>query len=55
MERKHLVKKYEAELQEIRILLLEMGGKVEVMISNAIQALVNRDSSLADRTITVRS
>jgi phosphate transport system protein len=28
-----------------------MGGKVEVMISNAIQALVNRDSSLADRTI----
>lgn len=51
MERKHLVKKYEAELQEIRILLLEMGGKVEVMISDAIQALVNRDSSLADRTI----
>jgi phosphate transport system protein len=51
MERKHLVKRYEAELQEIRILLLEMGGKVEVMISNAIQALVNRDSSLADRTI----
>lgn len=51
MERKHSTKQYDAELQEIRALLLEMGGKVELMISNAIQSLVERDSALAERTI----
>ncbi len=51
MEREHIIKQYDAELNQIRNLLLEMGGKVEVMISNSIQALVDRDSELADRTI----
>jgi phosphate transport system protein len=51
MERKHSIKQYDTELQEIRTLLLEMGGKVELMISNAIKSLVERDSALAERTI----
>jgi phosphate transport system protein len=51
MEREHIIKQYDAELNEIRDLLLQMGGKVEVMISNSIKALVDRDSELADRTI----
>lgn len=51
MEREHIIKQYDAELNEIRALLLRMGGKVEVMISNSIKALVDRDSELADRTI----
>ncbi len=51
MEREHIIKQYDAELNEIRDLLLQMGGKVEVMISNSIKALVDRDSELADHTI----
>lgn len=51
MEREHIIKQYDTELNEIRTLLLQMGGKVEVMISNCIRALVERDSELADRTI----
>lgn len=51
MEREHFSKLYDAELNEIREKLLEMGGKVEVMIGNAMQALVERDTELAERTI----
>jgi len=51
MEREHIIKQYDAELNEIRTLLLEMGGKVEAMISNSIKSLVERNSDLADRTI----
>ncbi len=51
MEREHFSKQYDEELNEIREKLLEMGGKVEVMITNAMKSLVERDSELADRTI----
>jgi phosphate transport system protein len=51
MEREHFSRKFDAELTEIREKLLEMGGKVEVMIANAMQALVERDTELANRTI----
>jgi phosphate transport system protein len=51
MERNHSIKQYDAALYEIRTLLLEMGGKVELMISNAIHSLVERDSGLAEQTI----
>lgn len=53
MEKGHIIKQYDDELNEIRTRLLEMGGKVEVMIANAVRALVDRDSDLAD--LTVRS
>jgi phosphate transport system protein len=51
MEREHIVKQYDTELNDIRKKLLEMGGKVETMISNSLKALVDRDSELAERTI----
>jgi len=51
MEREHIVRQYDLELNEIREKLLEMGGKVEMMIANAMKSLVERDSKLADETI----
>lgn len=51
MEREHIIKQYDMELNEIREKLLEMGGKVEVMIANAMKSLVERDSELAEQTI----
>jgi phosphate transport system protein len=51
MERDHISRIYDAELNEIRERLLEMGGKVELMINNAMKSLVERDSTLAERTI----
>lgn len=52
MEREHFSKHFDAELNEIRTKLLEMGGKVEQMIADAMRSLVDRDSELAKRTIT---
>jgi phosphate transport system protein len=52
MEREHFSKLYDAALNEIREKLLVMGGKVEVMITNAMKAIVERDSDLAERTIS---
>ena len=51
MEREHFSKQYDAELSDIREKLLVMGGKVEMMIANAMKALVERDTDLAERTI----
>jgi phosphate transport system protein len=51
MEREHFSRQYDAELAEIRERLLEMGGKVEVMINDSLKALVERDTPLADRVI----
>jgi phosphate transport system protein len=51
MEREHFSKLFDAELNEIREKLLEMGGKVEIMIANAMQSLVERDTELAVQTI----
>jgi phosphate transport system protein len=43
--------KYDAEVTEIRTRLLEMGGEVDLMISNSIKSLVQRDSALAESVI----
>jgi phosphate transport system protein len=51
MEREHFSKQFDAELNEIREKLLEMGGKVESMIANSMKALVERDTELAEKTI----
>ena len=51
MEREHIIRQYDFELNDIREKLLEMGGKVEVMIANAMKSLVERDSDLAEETI----
>ena len=51
MERAHLSRQFDIELDAIRGKLLEMGGKVELMIGNSIQSLVERNTGLAERTI----
>lgn len=51
MEREHFSRHFDAELNDIRTRLLEMGGKVEMMIGNAMKSLVERDSALAEKTI----
>jgi len=49
--RPHIDRHYEAELRELRRLVLEMGGLVEKQIADAIDALVSRDSEAAERII----
>ena len=51
MEREHFSKQFDTGLNDIREKLLEMGGKVEVMLANAMQSLVERDTELAEKTI----
>jgi phosphate transport system protein len=51
--RQHTDQDYEAELSDLRTLLLKMGAKVEEMIESAMRALVERDSELAQRTYDV--
>jgi phosphate transport system protein len=51
MEREHIIKQYDTELNEIRAKLLEMGGRVELMISNSVKALIDRNSELADQVV----
>ena len=51
MEREHLSRQFDVELDAIRGKLLEMGGKVELMIADSIQSLVERNSELAEQTI----
>jgi phosphate transport system protein len=48
---KHLMSQFDADLQEIRNMLLEMGGKVEKMITDSMKSLLERDSELALATI----
>ncbi len=51
LERKHTDAQYEEKLRQIREKLLLMAGRVEQMIHQAVQALIERDAELARRTI----
>jgi len=51
MMKVHMSSQFDAELNQIRARLLEMGGKVELMIANSMRSLVDRDSELAEQTI----
>ena len=50
--REHTDREYEQELRHLREQLLVMGSHVETIIGDSIQALLDRDSKLAERTIT---
>lgn len=45
----HTDRSYEAELQNLRDKLLEMGGQVEKAIAASVRAIVERDTPLAER------
>ncbi|MCB9727350.1 MAG: phosphate signaling complex protein PhoU [Deltaproteobacteria bacterium] len=47
----HSNREYEAELLKLRHDILEMGGRIEEMIRDAVRSLIERDSDLARRTI----
>ncbi|MBX3189105.1 MAG: phosphate signaling complex protein PhoU [Labilithrix sp.] len=53
MPRLHTDQAYEGELRRIREMLLMMGAKVEEMLGQAMRALIERDSELAERTLYV--
>jgi phosphate transport system protein len=53
MKREHTDREYEAELRRLREQLLLMGAKVEEAIAASIEALVERDSEMARRTIEI--
>jgi phosphate transport system protein len=48
--KEHTDRAYESELRALREHILLMGAKVEQMIAGAIEALVERDSQLAQQT-----
>ena len=47
----HNMKQFDEELEEIRTRLMEMGGKVEQQLKNAIRAVSEADSKLAEEVI----
>jgi phosphate transport system protein len=47
----HIVTSYEEELTNLAKLIFEMGGQVEVAVSNATRALLRLDHNLARQTI----
>jgi len=49
--REHTDREYEQELRQLREQLLVMGSHVEKIIADSIQALLERDSKLAEQTI----
>lgn len=49
----HLVASYDAELKDLKQRILTMGGLVEKMIAEAITALVERNSELAEQIIAM--
>ncbi len=48
----HISRQYNEELEDIRTLVMNMGGLVERQLSDALQALTNLDESLAELIIT---
>ncbi len=52
IEHGHIVQSYEHELQTLGAKVLEMGGLAERLLSDAVTALVSRDTELASRVIT---
>ncbi|WP_413437776.1 phosphate signaling complex protein PhoU [Sulfuriferula sp. GW1] len=51
MVQEHTYKQFDADLENIRSSVLQMGGLVEEQISNAIEALINADLELAELVI----
>jgi phosphate transport system protein len=47
----HTSKQYESELRELKEKLLSMGSRIEELIKDAMSALVNRDTNLAQKCI----
>jgi phosphate transport system protein len=53
MVHEHISTIFDIELDELRQSILIMGGKVELMITNSIKSLVDRNTALAEQTIAM--
>ncbi len=51
----HISKQFNEDLEDIKTSMLEMGGLVEKQVGDAIKALEDADSGLADRVIAAES
>ena len=51
----HISRQFNDDLEEIRTSMLEMGGLVERQVADAIRALEDADSTLADKVMEVES
>lgn len=51
MPNTHIVKQFEEELKQIKEKVIRLGGIVESQIADAIKAMSERDSQLAEKTI----
>ncbi|MFV8817416.1 phosphate signaling complex protein PhoU [Haliea sp. E17] len=49
--KQHISEKFNTELEEIKNHLLEMGGQVEQQLNSAVEALITRDSGIAEEII----
>lgn len=47
----HIVKAFDAKLEELQTLTARMGGLAESQLTSAMDAIIKRDSALAERTI----
>ncbi|HIJ89195.1 MAG TPA: phosphate signaling complex protein PhoU [Desulfuromonadales bacterium] len=53
MVHEHISTIFDIELDDLRQSILTMGGKVELMITNSIKSLVERNTPLAERIIAM--
>ncbi|MGL4325469.1 MAG: phosphate signaling complex protein PhoU [Beijerinckiaceae bacterium] len=52
-QKEHIVRSFDADLQELRRAIAEMGGISEKMLADAVRALANRDPDLAQKVIAM--
>ncbi|GAB4233627.1 MAG: phosphate signaling complex protein PhoU [Kiloniellaceae bacterium] len=52
MNSEHIVKSFDEELQQLNAVVLRMGGIAEAQLAGAIDALVRRDSDLAQKVVS---
>lgn len=53
MNREHISAAFDTDLNELRQKLLTMGGVVEMMIADSVRSLVERDTELAEKIISL--
>jgi phosphate transport system protein len=51
MNGEHIVRAFDEELQRLSAVVMRMGGVAEAQLASAIEALVRRDSELAQRVV----
>ncbi|WP_420345946.1 phosphate signaling complex protein PhoU [Pelagibius sp.] len=51
MNSEHIVKSFDEELQQLNTVVLRMGGVAEAQFAGAVDAMVRRDSALAEKVV----